>query len=163
MVKVRRILPNKPIVFNSDNITSNHIYVGFWSTWQDENKFIKPQLLIEDNWENEDKNKIINYLKNGSSCAQYLGWSTCRICRKENGFSDFTDDKWIWPEGLAHYVEDHNVRLPREFINHMRNNGFNIDSFDEIGIYKGDFNFWNNWCQEEKKKWEKLSLSLKLG
>jgi hypothetical protein len=36
------------------------------------------------------------------------------------GFRDLFDGVWIWPEGLAHYVERHSVRLPEEFVDHMR-------------------------------------------
>jgi hypothetical protein len=32
----------------------------------------------------------------------------------------------VWPEGLAHYVEVHSVRLPDEFIDHMRSQGWRV-------------------------------------
>jgi hypothetical protein len=32
------------------------------------------------------------------------------------GGRDLTDGVWMWPEGLAHYVERHAVRLPDEFV-----------------------------------------------
>ena len=152
MVKVRRAVTNKPIMFENKKSNPNYTYVGFWSTWQDESKFIRPQFLVDENWERENRQKIIDYLKSGSSCAQYLGWSWCRICKEENGYTDFTDGKWIWPEGLAHYIEEHNVRLPDKFVNHMRSKGFTIDSFDEVGVYNGGYTFWNNWCKKQKER-----------
>ncbi|MBK8867402.1 MAG: hypothetical protein V9G15_13025 [Dermatophilaceae bacterium] len=27
---------------------------------------------------------------------------------------------FVWPEGLAHYVQDHDVRLPEWFVTHVR-------------------------------------------
>jgi hypothetical protein len=34
-----------------------------------------------------------------------------------NGCAELTDGTHlVWPEGLAHYVEEHNVRLPDEII-----------------------------------------------
>src|SRR4051812_25522741 len=46
------------------------------------------------------------------------GLSRCRLCGKDNGSSEFTDGTHQWPEGLAHYVSDHSVRLPRELVEH---------------------------------------------
>jgi hypothetical protein len=35
------------------------------------------------------------------------------------GSSDLSDGFWVWPEGLAHYIEDHHVVLPDDFIRHV--------------------------------------------
>ncbi|MFF7456750.1 hypothetical protein [Kitasatospora sp. NPDC008115] len=48
-----------------------------------------------------------------------MGVSRCRLCSRANGSRDFTDGRYLWPEGLAHYVLDHNVRLPDEFLEHI--------------------------------------------
>ncbi len=34
------------------------------------------------------------------------------------GFEEFTDGVFQWPEGLAHYVLEHSVRLPAEVVQH---------------------------------------------
>ena len=39
-----------------------------------------------------------------------------------------TDGELLWPEGLVHYVEDHNVRLPRGIVERMI---ARLDDFDE--------------------------------
>lgn len=50
-----------------------------------------------------------------------MGYSPCRLCGlASNGNLDLTDGTYIWPEGLAHYVLEHSVRLPDEFIHHVR-------------------------------------------
>ncbi len=36
------------------------------------------------------------------------------------GCSDLSDGVWMWPRGLAHYVEKHNVKLPDAFVHTMR-------------------------------------------
>ena len=38
------------------------------------------------------------------------------------GRSDMTDGVYVWPEGLAHYVEHHNVRLPHQFVQYVLKN-----------------------------------------
>ena len=51
----------------------------------------------------------------------FRGWSTCRICGKhDNGDRECTDGTYLSRSGLAHYVSDHNVRLPEEFVRHAR-------------------------------------------
>jgi hypothetical protein len=35
------------------------------------------------------------------------------------GRAELTDGVYVWPEGLAHYLEKHNVRLPKEFVQHV--------------------------------------------
>ena len=47
------------------------------------------------------------------------GYSTCRFCGKENGALEVSDGTWYWPDGLAHYLSEHDVRLPREFVEHV--------------------------------------------
>jgi len=67
----------------------------------------------------------------------YFGGSTCRfLCENKSvGNKELTDGVWVWPEGLAHYVEVHDVLLPSEFVNQARNNGFLI-SADVISAYE---------------------------
>jgi hypothetical protein len=47
-----------------------------------------------------------------------MGYSRCRICGKDNGAAEYTDGTYVWPEGLAHYIYDHAVRLPDELVAH---------------------------------------------
>ena len=35
------------------------------------------------------------------------------------GCRELSDGTYVWPEGLAHYVEEHNVRLPQQFVDHV--------------------------------------------
>ena len=53
-----------------------------------------------------------------------MGYSFCRFAcgtpDEEMGSIDLYDGVWVWPEGLAHYVECHSVCLPDEFIETMR-------------------------------------------
>lgn len=63
-----------------------------------------------------NREKLISYLKLNHSTIRYLGLSECRICHKDNGSTDVFDDKYVWPEGLVHYIEIHNVELPEEFV-----------------------------------------------
>lgn len=55
------------------------------------------------------------YLRSGSVWAATAGISRCRLCGRHNGTTELTDgENFCWPQGLAHYVEEHGVRLPDE-------------------------------------------------
>jgi hypothetical protein len=45
----------------------------------------------------------------------YRGSSTCRCCGESNGYREFRIEDWCWPEGLMHYVKEHNVEPPEDF------------------------------------------------
>ncbi len=49
-----------------------------------------------------------------------MGPSMSRFCGEAVGSLELSDGVFIWPEGLAHYVEEHGVRLPARFVNHAR-------------------------------------------
>ena len=64
------------------------------------------------------------------------------------GCLELTDGMWSWPEGLAHYVETHGVRLPDEFVAYAASQDFRApdsetESNGEIVLHHG---FWNDWC-----------------
>jgi hypothetical protein len=44
-----------------------------------------------------------------------MGHSTCRLCGKQNGASEYTVEHWTWPEGFQHYVLEHGVRPSPHF------------------------------------------------
>ena len=48
--------------------------------------------------------------------ARYKGWSTCRICGQKNGSTEYKCNGWVWPDGLYHYIEEHNVKPSDDFI-----------------------------------------------
>jgi hypothetical protein len=71
-------------------------------------------------------NTIADYLDGGKVFEWYLGWSNCCICGCINGTTELSDGAYVWPEGLSHYVREHKVRLPNEFIQHV------IDKLEDV-------------------------------
>lgn len=63
---------------------------------------------------------MATYLRAGAVVQSYLGFSWCRfgcgVANNTMGVADLSDGEWVWPEGLAHYVEAHHVRLPDEIL-----------------------------------------------
>ena len=62
---------------------------------------------------------LFQYLESGTFVRRSRGFSTCRICGEPNGSKEYTDGTFLWPEGLAHYVHNHSVRLPACVIDHI--------------------------------------------
>jgi hypothetical protein len=50
-------------------------------------------------------------------CRDYRGVSKCRLCGKSNGSLEFDFNGYTWPEGLIHYILEHNVIVDNGFIN----------------------------------------------
>lgn len=101
--------------------TKELIIIGYWQS-EYEPEFPHPKNFIDTDWGPEIKNKIITYLKSAPLLPfTAKGESWCRFhCGKEfNGSREHTDGKYVWPEGLAHYLEEHQVRLPSEVIEYM--------------------------------------------
>jgi len=67
------------------------------------------------------------------------------------GSRELTDGEWIWPEGLAHYVEHHDVILPDAFVDHCRSRAWRPATCDIPSAYEIDDNFWREWAAEKTK------------
>jgi hypothetical protein len=134
--------------------------VGYWKN--DEcRRYPQPQRLVQPGWHTQDLAKIITYLRSGRDYISYLGYSHCRFsdcrdeCRERNGVSDLSDGVWVWPEGLAHYIEKHSVILPEEFISTMRLNDWRIPQQIELpkietGVSLQDDTFWIKWARKRR-------------
>lgn len=100
--------------------------IGFWPRDYDEHA--GPEFLCDESQDLEMKNKIVGYLKSGEELFGWLGFSYCRFrCDTPDtkmGCRDLTDGEWVWPEGFSHYISDHNISLPNEFIEHIKQRGF---------------------------------------
>jgi hypothetical protein len=116
-----------------------------------------PAALVAPGWNQADLPSVLAYLRAGQEWIRFNGWSSCRfecgLAPSALGDRDLTDGVWLWPEGLAHYVEVHAVRLPDEFIDHMRSQGWRVSAepiarwvdravADRPGV---DFSFWIAW------------------
>ena len=84
--------------------------------------------FIDPTWDKDERKMVMDYLKEGMEQHRWCGYSTCRICGKhDNGDACLTDGTWVWPNGLVHYLEKHDVRLPNEFVEWVKKNNDNLD------------------------------------
>lgn len=90
--------------------------IGYWIEALDDDRFPPPQELVTE-WDASSKMKVINYLNSGRVLSRFRGITWCRfLCDRPMGGRELTDGKWAWPEDLSHYVQDHDVQLPEEFV-----------------------------------------------
>lgn len=92
--------------------------IGYWRN-DAHPEYPDPHDFVDESWDADSRNAVGAYLTCGVLPWTGMGLSPCRICGKPNGAAEFSDGLYVWPEGLAHYVDDHFVRLPLEVELHM--------------------------------------------
>ena len=105
-------------VSDPTSLAANNLrLIGYWID-VDGPDLPDPTAFVDPTWDMDERRIVANYLGADRPNSVGSGCSPCRICGYPNGFDDFTDGVFQWPEGLAHYVGDHAVRLPDEVIQH---------------------------------------------
>ena len=91
--------------------------IGFWSGPNTSAGWPEVDQFIDLTWDEEERDFVVGYLSRG--VLGRTGHSTCRICgRADNGDSEYSDGMYVWPSGFGHYVSEHGVRPPAEFVEH---------------------------------------------
>jgi hypothetical protein len=116
------------------------------------NAYPRPQMLVS-RWDAEERAAVSRYLRGGRTLASFPEVSFCRFaCGERNmGRHDLTDGTFVWPDGLVHYVDTHDVRLPERFLAHVLARGAEIAPFmmpePAFGLY--DTGPWLMWAREQ--------------
>ncbi|AEV85767.1 hypothetical protein ACWT_4745 [Actinoplanes sp. SE50] len=91
--------------------------VGYWDDpaapdgWPDVRDFVCADVAAQ------ERDAVIAYLRSGTVVVAMSGISVCHLCGVGNGSTELTDgEHLIWPAGLVHYVESHDVHLPEEIL-----------------------------------------------
>jgi hypothetical protein len=114
--------------------------------------FIHPRHLVDAGWAREERPRVVRYLSEAPVCAAYDGLSYCRFGCGPNGSTEHTDGVWVWPEGLAHYVQIHDVRLPEDFLARLRSRDFRPPAkgnVERIAAHVSSAR-WRRWCAAQR-------------
>jgi hypothetical protein len=127
--------------------------IGYWFRSLKDEEFVPPQELVAA-YDEATRQWLADYLEAGHEFAVYRGISWCRFYNCDEaamGCRELTDGEWVWPEGLSHYVRQHSVRLPDEFIASARSEERRtIPPEDELARIEPDTSFWIKWCAEHR-------------
>lgn len=115
----------------------------------------EPQDFINPQWRPDERAQIVSYLRAGKAATQWRGCAQCRLCVPSMalGSCDLTDGEWVWPQRLEHYVEDHGLFLPDEFVDSMRRHKWMVLIPAKKACWDGqmyDFSYWNLWAAATK-------------
>jgi hypothetical protein len=93
--------------------------IGYWRNESDPS-WPDPAWFVDEQWDVNARQLVADYLRAGTVYCVACGVSWCRFrCGVSGvGSAEQTDGVYVWPEGLAHYVEQHSVRLPDKFVRH---------------------------------------------
>jgi hypothetical protein len=139
--------------------------IGYWIGYLEDRARPAPQELVGE-MPADHRERVADYLDAGMTHEMYLGTSWCRFgCGIDNakmGNRALSDDTWVWPEGLSHYVREHGVLLPDEFILHVLSKkypatpGWQNDPnwyFSRLAKnLKVDHGYWENWCASRRSR-----------
>ena len=100
--------------------------IGYW-TGPDRTDLPNPEALIDETWDHLERQRVGDLLGAAATNQPGEGCSICRICCQPNGFVDLTDGTYVWPEGLAHYVRAHAVRLPADVVERLLSPTSSVD------------------------------------
>jgi hypothetical protein len=132
--------------------------IGYWIRSLEDPDFIPPQELVGP-LPDHQRRALADYLDRGRHFEQYRGTSWCRFgCDHEMGSSELSDGLWVWPVDLGHYVRDHGVLLPNEFVRHALTSpaaGASEWSPDAVP----DEEFWKQWCRSHRSGLYLLKLA----
>lgn len=128
--------------------------IGYWRNVEDNTTlaFPHPTSLVRSNWIPQDhKSRLLHYLRSAPRIRNFWGHSYCRfscgVSHEEMGSLESSDGVWLWPEGLAHYVECHDVCLPDDFVEHaLLSLSSTIDDKSFSG--KVDWSYWIEWTRK---------------
>ena len=133
-----------------------------------DDQFLVPQETV--GWmDPNERSKLAEYLDSGYVAEMYLGHSWCRfgcgIPDNQMGSTELHDGAWMWPEGLSHYVLEHGVLLPEEFVAHAlehyepgmarRREQERLDRPVPAPLPGEDYgylDYWKEWCSSKRSQ-----------
>ena len=124
--------------------------IGYWAGNKESHMdpYPHPSYLQDPKfWEEKGeyiKSIIVDYLDGCVEVNCYRGLSPCRLCNENLGNCERTDGVYLWPEKLSHYITEHNVILPEEFIEFAKENRDKEREFSD--------EFWLEWSNSVLKE-----------
>lgn len=124
--------------------------IGYWIRSLADDEFPPPQELVTE-WDMNLQRRVVEYLNSGTELLHFRGLTWCRcFCDKPMGSRELTDGKWVWPEDLSHYIEDHNVRLPEQFVRLACSDVLPRKPANVRVLQRVDASYWISWSAKHR-------------
>ncbi|GAB5545061.1 MAG: hypothetical protein SangKO_048210 [Sandaracinaceae bacterium] len=94
--------------------------IGYWRENGSFSDLPDPRESIDPDWDPAERFDVGRYLRRGQVIAVSRGKAVCSLCGEILDARTLADSDYAWPGGTAHYVEEHCVRLPEEFVSHVQ-------------------------------------------
>jgi hypothetical protein len=103
-------------------------HIGYWAADKDpmrdhyESRHIMlpwPEDFLDPEWKGHEKTMVFSHLRSAPDIRCFDGFAKCRLCNTMVGSTDKSDGSYVWPSGLAHYVEAHSLRPTPDFVHHI--------------------------------------------
>jgi len=104
--------------------------IGYWGNEQHP-ELPDPVHLVDPLWDDDERHATSMYFAVGTIARTSMGFSPCRICGIDNGDTEYTDGTYLWPSGLVHYIDEHQVRLPASLVTHATERLDAIEAMDQ--------------------------------
>jgi hypothetical protein len=108
----------------------HHRWFGFWRESPENpnapsiNDWVCPGWITA-----SEKRRIIEFLEDGIDLSITTArFPKCPICGSiaSRSIAFLSDGYWIWSNHLVHQVEEHEVMLPVEFVQHIRSHNYSV-------------------------------------
>lgn len=104
-----------------------HKWFGFWRASHETAPLPLMEELVDWKWDPVEKTQLLAYLEHAPvAVTSDVASASCAICGASIGNPSCyrSDDLWLWPCDLAHFVGRHGVRLPDRMIQHIASRGY---------------------------------------
>jgi hypothetical protein len=108
-------------MFTDRNIsqTKGLRHLGYWRSRQDVPDDLPwPSDFIDPDWDPQELEAVAEHVAAGEMAQGYLGYACCRLCGERLGTTCVSDGTFVWPAKFEHYLREHKVKPPQEFIDH---------------------------------------------
>lgn len=119
---IKAMAPKSMITPLDISHTGKGQHIGYWTTSRVNDPFPLPWPgdFVDPDWDSQEAEAVAQYLDSQPDVQHWRGISFCRLdCGyTAMGSTDKSDGIYTWPAGFSHYIRDHKVKPPQEFIDH---------------------------------------------
>lgn len=135
--------------------------IGRWCAGHEDYELLAPPQELVGQYPTEQKRAIVEYIYFDTNSVDSFARMLDTYFHKHRCVfgcgTDWTgtsmhisDGEWVWPVHLAHYVQQHDVMLPEQFIQHALRSTDEPKFVEHLDRSQIDDTYWLQWCRENR-------------